>query len=619
MRTGAFPILIPKPTDYRNLPHGTFTLKVKAIGAAQVWSEPFEYTFTIRPPWWFTWWAYTLYGILITGLLYALYRFLLNQQLQLAETHRLRELDEVKTKLYTNITHEFRTPLTVIQGVTTRIRNEGEKLDSKKIIDDTHIVNRNSAQLLTLVNQMLDLRKLESGQLPVRMVQGDVVIYLRYLLESFHSLAEAKDIGLHFLNDERELIMDYDPEKLRHIVSNLLSNAVKFTPEGGEVYLSVEKASAKRTPSALRTEDALLIEVRDTGVGIPPEKIPHIFDRFYQIDDESTRKAEGTGIGLTLTKELVHLLEGEIDVKSEVGRGTTFSVWLPIRRTAPMVEGVPEVMQPVETAAAGVEQPSAVFEKPVAAGLDELPLVLIIEDNKDVAHYIRSCLEAGYRLETAYNGKEGIDKAIELVPDLIISDVMMPEKDGFEVCDTLKHDERTSHIPVVLLTAKADMESRIAGLRRGADAYLAKPFNREELKVRLEQLIELRRALQKRYAGLQPLELSDEEHQLEDEFLLKVRGIIEEHLSDASFDLPRLCRAVGMSRSQIFRKLKALTGQSTTQVIRSYRLHRARDMLKKSDLNVSEVAYEVGFTNPAYFTRTFKEEFGVAPSEVKNG
>ena len=446
------------------------------------------------------------------------------QKLKEKQQHveKLKELDQAKTKLYTNITHEFRTPLTVIQGLTDQIESEALAKNEKHIQANARIVKRNSLQLLALVNQMLDLRKLESGKLPINMVQGDVLIYLKYLLESFHSLAEAKDIRPHFLCEEKELVMDYDPEKLRHIVSNLLSNAIKFTEKGGDVYLMVKSEGVKSegNTSPLTAHSSLCIQVKDTGMGIPGEKIPYIFDRFYQVEDDLTRKAGGTGIGLTLTKELVKLLRGEIQVESEIGKGATFSVWLPIQRKAQSIKGIPPaLMQPIEIPQIEDELVQFAIRKPPSDS-SERPLVLIIEDNKDVAYYIHSCLEADYELLTAADGQQGIDIAIENVPDIIISDVMMPEKDGLEVCEILKEDERTSHVPIVLLTAKADMESRLAGLKRGADAYLSKPFNKEELFIRLEKLLELRRELQARYSSLDPRPLSAHTH-FEDVFLKK--------------------------------------------------------------------------------------------------
>ncbi|MBK7407439.1 MAG: helix-turn-helix domain-containing protein [Saprospirales bacterium] len=592
--------------DYRNIPPGTHTLKVKAIGAAQVWSEPYEYTFTIRYPWWQTWWAYSIYGFVILTGLYALNRFWLRRKLQLAETLRLKELDQVKTRLYTNITHEFRTPLTVIQGVNEQIREAAETLESPGIIDKTQIVHRNSHTLLTLVNQMLDLRKLESGNLPVQMVQRDIIIYLNYLLESFHSLAEAKEIRLHFYSDETELVMDFDPEKIQHIISNLISNAIKFTPEGGEVFLTIKEEMER-----------CAIRIEDTGIGIPSDQLPHIFDRFYQVDAISTRKAEGTGIGLTLTKELVKLLEGDIQVESMQGQGTSFLLWLPIRRTAPKMGTTPNL-----DLAGGSAGETPLPESLIPLDSVSLPLVLIIEDNKDVSNYIHSCLDAEYRSEKAYDGQQGIDKAIKLIPDLIISDVMMPEKDGFEVCRTLKKDPRTSHIPILLLTAKADIDSRLQGLECGADVYLPKPFHKTELLVQLRKLLELRETLRAYYLSLATDGRGEGQKsvpQEENEFVLRIRQKVEAHLADPTYSVDQLCQDLTMSYSQLHRKLKALTGYSANQFIRYIRLREAQRLMKENDYSIAEVAFNTGFEDPAYFSRAFKKEFGVTPTEWREG
>lgn len=509
------------------------------------------------------------------------------------QNEALAELDEMKTRFFTNISHEFRTPLTVIGGMVQQI----EKTPNEHLEKRLNLIRRNTDNLLNLVNQIMDLRKLESGHLKLELVQGDVVKYIRYITESFHSMAESKNIKLHFLSDHKSVTMDYDEEKLLRIISNLLSNAIKFTPEGGDVYLQISNG------------EGLRIRVMDNGIGIPPEKLPHIFDRFYQADDSSIRPGEGTGIGLALTRELVKLMKGTVEVQSEVDRGTTFVVTLPIQRQAPLVEDHPVMLHPAPA--------SVGTSAPAPAPVDkDLPALLIIEDNPDVVEYLRSFLSMEYRVAVATDGQQGIEAAVDLIPDLIISDVMMPVKDGYEVCEFLKNDERTSHIPIVLLTARADKDSRIAGLKRGADAYLAKPFNQEELLVRLRKLMELRDRLQQRYAALQPGPPStDIGIQQEDAFIVKLRSAVMERLDDENFGIPELCKAAGMSRSQLHLKIKALTGRSTSHFMRGIRLQQAKELLSTAELNVTEVAYEVGFKDPNYFSRCFSEEFGLSPKK----
>lgn len=525
----------------------------------------------------------------------------------LQQKDQLEELDILKSHFFTNISHEFRTPLTVINGMADQIHENPSKWVDKGI----QMIKRNSQNLLNLVNQILDLRKLESGKLSLNLVQANIVQFLRYLTESFHSMAESKKISLSFNSAEEEIFMDYDGEKILRIFTNLLSNAIKFTPEGGNIEVSISRLSTDK--------ERLLIHVKDTGVGIPESQLPYIFDRFYQVDSSSTREGEGTGIGLSLTKELVLLIGGTIEAKSPVNEGTTFLLSLPIRQQAPKeIQKIKptsfEQLIPSSTVQTDIEQVS----RPSTPSVENLPTLLIVEDNYDVVEYLKSCLEDQYALLIARDGQEGIEIALEQIPDLIISDVMMPHKNGFEVCDALKNDERTSHIPIVLLTAKADHESRIKGLKRGADAYLSKPFNKEELFVRLEMLLTLRRNLQARYANLS-LEDSEpaQEFEVEDQFILKTRAIIEENLTDSAFNITELCQAIGMSRSSLHRKISALTGMSSSGFIRRIRLQKAKILLTESDLNISEIAYEVGFSDPKYFTRTFTKEFGVSPTKTQ--
>lgn len=540
-------------------------------------------------------------------------------ELALEETdqkaRQLEELDRMKSRFFTNISHEFRTPLTVIKGMIDQLQANPTKWLEK----GSQMIKRNTHQLLDLVNQVLDLRKLEAGQLRPRLIQADIIFFLRYLLESFHSLAEMKEIELKFSASSPEIQMDYDPEKMLRIISNLLSNAIKFTPEGGRVSLLVREFESSqvesRNPRTHELTNYLTISVSDTGIGIPKENIPNIFDRFYQVDDSAIREGEGTGIGLSLTQELVRLLGGSIHVESEPGKGSTFHLQFPITKTAQLQENptftetIDNFVMPVGTAN---PSPQKLHSE------ENLPRLLIIEDSSDVVEYLISCLEEQYELLIARNGQEGIDMALEHIPDLIVSDVMMPQKDGFEVCQTLKLDDKTSHIPIVLLTAKADYESRITGLKRGADAYLAKPFEQEELLIRLQKLLELRQRLQARYSsGETPPPSDDPATRQEDEFIARLRQAVESHLDDSTFGTLELCQHIGLSRSQLYYKLKALTGRSIAIYIRFVRLQKAREMLNATSHTISEIAYLTGFNDPNYFSRVFSKEFGMAPGALR--
>jgi len=607
--------------QYLNLAPGNYMFKVKAANSDGVWNgTPTILKIRIRPPWYASVWAYLAYALLLGSGAYFFYRFQLDKKLEHAENERLKELDQVKTRLYTNITHEFRTPLTVILGMTDQIKQYLAARSDEVVETAVEMIRRNGQQLLQLINQVLDLSKLESGNMRLHLIRGDILAYLKYLVESFQSYAEGKNIRLHFESAPESLDMAYDREKLQVIVSNLLSNAIKFTPAGGTVSVQISTNDASGT---FITHHSSFISIRvvDTGIGIPEEKLPHIFDRFFQVDNSSTRAGAGTGIGLALVKELVKLMQGHIAVDSRPGAGSMFTVTLPATQPA---EALPADPAMLPAPAIFVPQADKVPAAPDDAGTSDKPFALVVEDNADVRRYLVQCLKDRYRIMEAHDGPVGIELALEHIPDIIVSDVMMPGKDGFEVCDALKNDERTSHIPVVLLTARAAVEDRIAGLRRGADAYLTKPFHREELAVVLEQLLENRRRLRMRYergilendtaaAGAPP----DEIAVVEDAFLQKLRDIVEAHLSDAEFDMNRLSRLVGMSHSQIFRKLKALTGRSPSTFIRSVRLSHARQLLKTTALTVAEIAYETGFTSPAYFSTVFVEEFGKTPTEFR--
>lgn len=606
--------------SYFNVPPGEYTFRIRGANSKGVWgTEVIELRVVVRPPWWATWWAYSAYVLLFLAMIYGIYRILLRRRLTQAETLRLQELDAVKTKLYTNITHEFRTPLTVISGMADQVREN----PAEWFAEGLDMIKRNSSRLLGLVNQMLDLAKLESGKMDLQLRQGDVVNYLKYLVESFHSFADSKGVKMHFLSDLDALTMDYDPEKLQQVLTNLLSNAVKFTPVGGHVYVDVRlRNDDARLKQPGNSNDApapgIEIRVRDTGIGISEDKLLHVFDRFYQADDSYTRHGEGTGIGLALTKELVKLMDGTITVRSQANKGAEFTVLLPVRTelTAIAEPMIPKHIQKAE------KQPAVQGVGKVVKKQNGHPVLLLAEDNPDVVAYLASCLAGQYQLLVARDGQEAIDIATTEVPDLLITDVMMPYKDGFEVCRTLREDAHTSHIPIIMLTAKADVESKLEGLEHGADAYLAKPFNKEELLLRIRKLLERRQELQQYYLGLagisagsQPARDIPAMPETENQFVLDVRTIIEAHLDDGSFDVDQLCRKMAMSHSQLHRKLSALTGFPATKFIRYIRLNKAKELLQNPALSITAVAYDTGFNDPSYFGRVFKQEFGMTPQE----
>lgn len=544
-------------------------------------------------------WALNLLAITSVVFVFALQAQQVFTDMERREVERQREINDAKTRLYTNITHEFRTPLTVILGLADAAKNNISQRDQAKM--DTII--KNGKNLLQLVGQMLDLSKLESGRMAVNRIKANVIPFLKYVFQLQEFYAEGKHIVMRFSSESQFYELEFDPEKLASIVTNLLSNAIKFTPDGGQISMKVDHRG-----------EYLCLEVEDNGVGIPLDKQESIFDRFYQVDAENTRKEGGAGIGLAITRELVQLMEGEIRVQSKPGTGTIFTVKLPY--VAVTEEASLDAMA-FNDAAAWEDESTPNESLQVDANAHKR--LLIVEDNPDVIGYLKACYSSHFTMYVANDGKEGYQQATENIPDIIISDVMMPEMDGFELCEKLKNNYRTSHIPIILLTAKADIPSRIEGLETGADAYIVKPFNQRELLVRMQKLLELRRKLFERYSSGDEFELSsDPLVQREDQFMQHLNEIIQGNLGDEFFTIRELCREMAMSKSQLYLKFKALTNLSVAKYIRTLRLRKARELLQTTTLNVTEIAYEVGMKSLSAFSKSFKEEFGCNPSEFAN-
>ncbi|MBK8706025.1 MAG: response regulator [Saprospiraceae bacterium] len=591
---------------YSRVPPGKYRFRVKALTNGSFWSEEVSLHISISPPLWANIWAYSFYVVICSALIYFIVNLQFKRRLAQAETKALRRLDHAKNHLYTNISHEFRTPITVIMGMARQVKDNPEKWFRHGL----EMIIENSQKLLRLVNNMLNLSKVEAGVMEVQMQQGNIISYLYQVVEPFLWYAKSKNIQLDFHPKENEILMDYDAEKLTHICANLLSNAIKFTPEGGRV--DVEASTCE-----IAGQKCLSLQVTDTGIGISKEHVPHIFDRFFSQPLPTVQKAglygpdqeASTGIGLALTRELVKLLGGQIEVESQEGQGSTFAVTLPIHRTSPLFTDHPHQDWNDTSGPSNGET---------------LPIALIVEDNPHVVIYLISFLSDKYQIVTAKNGTQGINQAIEHIPDIIISDVMMPEKDGFELCETIKQDSRTCHIPIILLTARTDQTSRLSGLQKGADAYLAKPFNQDEMLITMEQLIKGRRQLQQYYlaaAGLSaeshttkdPLELPVADHT----FVKNVYDIVLAHLDDYNFQVQDITNKIHLSHSQLHRKLRALTGMSTNNFIRSIRLQKARAMLKDQDRSITSIALDTGFQHPDYFSKVFHDEFGMTPTAFR--
>ena len=609
-----------------NPPYGRYAIKIKGRGASGAWSNDIlNIPVYARKPFYLQWPFIAFLSAFIIAMIFAIVRWrvfkLKKDRARLeaevrnrtrtiaAQAEELKELDKVKTRFFSNITHEFRTPLTLIIGpLEQAIAEQPPPTIFRRRLNG---VLKNARHLLGLINQMLDLSKIESGRLEIEVSRGDLVAYTRELTNRFQPLARKKELSLAFTTHQDKWETQFDKDKWDKIVYNLLFNAIKFTPPGNAVQVSL--ASARQNGV-----EFIRLDVKDTGIGIEQEQLEQIFDRFYQGDNSSTRAQGGTGIGLSLVKELVELQGGEIRVSSEVGKGTTFEVYLPV------LEG--EQVQPLdaEPAPEPIALPVAEEEIPVppapVSSFSEQPKLelLLIEDNAEMREYIRYCIDTSrYNITEAADGEEGIEKALALTPDLIISDVMMPKKNGFEVVKAIRGHIGTSHIPLILLTARASLESRLEGLRRGADAYLTKPFSPQELALRIEKLIEVRRLLQQRYQNGLPA-AGDETYQQEDEFISSLRNHIVERLDEPNLDGDHIGRHFGLSRSSLHRKLKALTDQSISELVRTIRLSTALELIREGKLNISEIAYQTGFSSISAFSRAFKRAYGKAPSEMRD-
>jgi signal transduction histidine kinase/DNA-binding response OmpR family regulator len=514
------------------------------------------------------------------------------------EAEKLQEVDKLKTNFFTNISHEFRTPLTLILGPLEKLMNQ-----KKYNEDQIELVYKNANRLLKLINQLLDLSSIEAGKMKLNLSKGEIISFIKGMISSFQPLAEIKNINLIFNPGFENLNIYFDRDKLEKIISNLLINAIKFT-NNGQIIISVSDELKLKNNSRY-----LEITIEDTGTGIAADKIETIFERFFTDNNETEQT--GTGIGLALVKELIELHHGFISVESKLHKGSNFKIELPVDEEYYKDSGIKISEERGSNNEMSVEE--RISEKPPG---EELPLILLIEDNEDIRKFLKDSLVENYRLLESNNGRNGLESASQKIPDLVISDVLMPEMNGIELCEKLKTDERTSHIPVVLLTSRSATENKIEGLGTGADDYITKPFSIAELRARVNNLIIQRRNLRKRYRKELIFDARDLAVTSTDEkFLNRVFQTIELHISDYNFTVEEFAKEIGLSRMQLHRKIHALTDQSANELIRSYRLKKAVRLLAVKSGNISEVAYEVGFSNPSYFASSFKDLFGYSPSE----
>lgn len=593
---------------------GEYTFRVKGANSDGVWNpEEQLLKIVVLPPPWRTWWAYLIYVVVLGVLIYGLVRYVrLRHKLQLQQLakHKQEELHELKLKFFTNITHEFRTPLTLILGpLKELIRKEQH---SEHVAKKLHSIESNTQRLLNLVNQVLTFRKLATDHEPMRAIQGNLIDFLKEIFLSFQETAERRSISYDFKVEQEEIIAWYDADKLEKVFFNLLSNAFKFTSDGGQIEMAVQQK-----------EKHIEIKVVDNGIGIESGLQEQIFKRFYNKPISNRSSIKGTGIGLAISKQMVELHQGEIFVQAPsqdpvLQNGATFVVQIPLGYTHLKQEHILHRFPEGEQVESYQQIKKAQVELPVSTILKngKQASLLIVEDNAEISAYIQQVFTDQYQILTAEDGIEGLEKAKKHLPQLIISDVMMPRMDGITFCNKLKKDFEISHIPIILLTARTASIFKIEGLKTGADDYVTKPFDPEELRLRARNIIQTRQEIRDKFSRVltfNPKEISITS--ADEEFLENALKIAEENIENYEFNVVQFAKDLAVSRPLLFTKLKALTGQTPNNFVKTIRLKRAAQLLKTQKLNVSEVAYKVGFKDPKYFRKCFKEQFKEVPSE----
>ncbi|MFS4467465.1 two-component regulator propeller domain-containing protein [Maribacter sp. 2210JD10-5] len=613
-----------RQVTFTNIAPGDYTFKVKASKKGMLWNDEItSIALTVRPPWWKTGWAILAYLVLLSTIGYAIWHYI---RLRIKDRNALKkvnlerekdeEMHELKLQFFTNVSHELRTPLTLIMGPLEKLIDRCHDFDASTKQELT-VMERNAKRLMRQVNNIMDFRKDEMGKLKLKAAKGNFAKFCNETCLSFRELADSRNITYKFSSTSDAVKLYFDRDKMEIVLYNLLSNAFKFTPDEGEITVRVTEKKADANGSK-----RMVLSVSDTGQGISETHLAHIFERFYQIETVGSH-ARGSGIGLALTKRLVELHHGTIEIDSKEGAGTVFTIQLP-KGKQHLVEG--EIYKnfrhgedvtnynSAEKSTSKLKQlkPS----KSSSKKKEDIPVLLVIEDNYDVRKFIVGCFQQEYVVKEASDGGTGYELATQLIPDLIISDVMMPEMDGISLCSKLKKDINTSHIPIILLTARTSLIFKKDGLENGADDYVNKPFTPSILQLKVKNLMDTRKRLQEYF--IRNYKVNPKEVVLtskDDEFLDKAVKCVEEHLSDSEFNVSTFIGEMGMSRSVLFRKIKGLTGQSTTEFIRTIRIKRAAQILVQNRLSISETAYEVGFNDLKYFRTCFRKQFNSSPSE----
>ncbi|MGI0107307.1 hybrid sensor histidine kinase/response regulator transcription factor [Salinimicrobium sp. WS361] len=597
---------------YTNLDPGTYEFQVQASNNDHVWnSEGATLMLSVLPPFYKTPYAYVLYLLLVIFLLYFSRRNIIKRQRrnflfeqEKREAAHLHEMDLMKIRFFTNISHEFKTPLSLILAPIERLKAREINLEAKEQLET---INRNARRLYGLINEILDLPKIQETPL-LSTSKGNIIEFVEQTVDSFKILSENKNINLIFHTETKEFVTSFDIDKLDKILFNLLSNAFKFTPENGTITVNsriVDTSSATH-------KKLLQISIADTGIGISSEDQAKIFDRFYKVIQPENNNRSGSGIGLSLVKELIELHKGTIEVESEPGKGSVFSLSIPLQKIE-----IPEIAEVGGTSSENFLDKTS--GKEVLGGeTNDIPTLLIIEDDQSLLTYLTKSFNRSFKVFTATNGQDGWKKALSVQPDVIISDWSMPLMDGAELCAKIRNDARTRHIPFVLLTAHGDEESILSGLKTGVSDYIVKPFNFEVLYSRIQNLISQRKSLQQTYRKKIEVETKKVDIEPEDDaFMRKALKVIDKNLSNTNYSVEKLAADMGVSRTFLYNKMVTRLEKSPKELIRDIRLDRGRELLIKSELTISEIAFEVGYNNPKYFTKNYKKKYNMLPSEVR--
>ena len=601
---------------YSNLSPNEYTFRLKAANSDGEWN-PQEATLLIiiNPPYYKTWYAYVTYLLVLIALILLAQRFIIQrvkakEQLKRESIARDREavLHQMKMRFFTNISHEFRTPLTLIAGPLQEMLDNDSTL-SEPTKNQLKLMKNNSDRLLRLINQLMDFRKVSQGNMHLTVRERNITSFIKRVSESFQGIADQKNINFTYQIDSKPLLVWFDAEKLETIIFNLLSNAFKYTPPNGTISISLETHKGKN----------ITIKVNDNGSGVPDEDKEKIFERFYQSEKNQSIGVAGTGVGLSLVKDLVEMHHGNISVQDNKPNGTTFVISLLVSKDNFSEDEIIEDMSSTQVENIDPSNVNTKIANPVITESGDKPKVLVVEDQKDLRSHLCNILKNHYRVDEATNGIEGLEKASSSLPDIIISDVMMPEMDGFTFCDKLRNNVITSHIPIIMLTALDNADSKQEGLEAGADAYVVKPFNKQLLVTQIQNLLTNRQLLKNRFKEQWDFVEEIATTSTDQQFVNRAIKTVEENMSDANFNVSELVKKMTVSRTLLHMKLRELTGQSTSEFIRTIRLKQAAKLLKQGELNVSEVTYQVGFNDPKYFSKSFKSLFGVTPTNFQKG